>query len=856
LGHNPIISDMKKIVTAVFTLASCFVSIQSLTNNNGPGGAYTNAPNESNCTSCHSGSLNSGGSLSNLKLADNFTGGGYIPDSTYVLKVQMSHSSISKWGFNITALVASDDSPAGDFTITSNRTQRRTKSVSGKTRKYVEHTSSGTSSTSTNATEWEFKWTAPSSNVGDIKFYVALNAANGNGGNSGDKIYATDFTAGPSSLLPDAEIVSNDTLICSGAVAQFKNKTSGVTAYDWIFPNGSPSVSSDSAPKANYNFPGNQIATLRVKNSKGWSQRDTFSIKVLQSPTAFIPGNSTQKMCKGGSLDLTASFRAGYTYLWSTGVKGNVLTVTDTGSYYVFVTSGSCEKVSNAISVEFYDDVIEDLSSDFTRDSICKGEFVNLSTGAGYDSFFWYSNDVLIAKTDTNIFQTRIDSSTRLTVRVMPSTGCLGSPSDTISYLAVEKDSAPRVTCKNKEPFSVEFDWTGLQSHGGAQVSLNKGTTWLTPSSGASGNSHTLTGLTPDQDYELWVRGKMSAPCFYTEVAKQVCRTGKCSPLEAKIKADSMVCDGQQLRVELNGLSNERFSLSFEGGQPFTDTIFSFTPLVDKTYTIEVLDSSFLGCPAQKLSFPVHIDKIELLQFYTQKPNNSFCQGDTVQFTASSGNDDYRFYVNDVLKTTTQDSFYYESQFADGDSAYVEVSKGACVETSETIFLNLVPTPTATFSYSNVGSQYSFKPDNGNYQTYFWDFGDGFTSVLEEPKHSYLNSSGKKVTVSLNVKDNSDCVSASSDEIQLGDFSSIERIADDQLSIYPSPTRDFLHIDWLNGESPNMAVTITNLNGSRLVSHQFRASHAVIDVSTLPSGVYLLEIKSEKGFLVRRLFKQ
>jgi hypothetical protein len=76
---------------------------------------------------------------------------------------------------------------------------------------------------------------------------VALNAANGNNASSGDQIYDKAFTVGLSSALKTT-IVTSDTFICAGSLARFACATTGVKTYDWRFPNGSPSISSDSTP--------------------------------------------------------------------------------------------------------------------------------------------------------------------------------------------------------------------------------------------------------------------------------------------------------------------------------------------------------------------------------------------------------------------------------------------------------------------------------------------------------------------------------------------------------------------------------------------------------------------------------
>lgn len=849
---------MKKIVTLLFTLALLMVSVKSFTYRSGGVQGYTNAPSEGNCTSCHTGtSLNGGsGSTSDLTLTDVNGGTGYMPDSTYTLKLKFKQNSITRFGFSITALDASNNDPAGDFTITSTRTQKRTKSVSGKTRQYVEHTNAGTATTSTNTAEWEFEWKAPSSNVGTIKFYAVVNAANANGGNSGDQIYAKVFDMKIDGLSV-ATANAKDTVVCAGeTVSLLGSGTNTPTGWSWTFPDGTPSVSTKQNPTTAYSGFGKKLAILRVQNAVGMSDPDTQIINVLQAPTAYIPGASSYTICPGDSVQLIANFNAKYSYNWSTGYTGgNIIYAKDTGDYFVSVKSGDCSRVSNVINVKHYDVPTPTITSSNTADSICQTSAITLTASGNYDSIAWYNNSTMLGITTANTFVVNVDTGSSYKAKGFTKDGCLSDFSNAIEYEVIPKDEAPKVICTNREPFSVTFDWAGISSHKGVQVSSDKGKTWNTPTSGASGNTHKLSGLNPEEDYELWVRALTNSPCFYSEVTKQVCRTGKCSPLEATIQVDTNICKGDEVDIEINGLANEFYSLRFEGGATFTDTSFSFSPQNEGNYTILVTDSNFVGCPPKKLTFPIHIDEISDLRFATNKPSNTFCTGDTIKFTASSGNDTYKFYVNEALRATLTDSFYYEAQFSDGDSAYVEVTKGACRATSEQIFVSVVPTPTATFTYSNVGSDYSFKPDNTNYKSYFWEFGDGFTSVLKEPAHNYKSSENTTVDVQLDVTDNNDCIATSTQKIDIPDFSSVEELAALGLKLYPSPVQNLLNIEWTTPVKSETRVTIYTVDGQNVAMFTNKSDAFSVDLTNIVAGLYVIEIQSDELTVRQRLIK-
>lgn len=153
--------------------------------NNGPAGGKTGAPGEQNCTSCHSGTAQSGTNENLLVINDDLGFGitQYTPGATYTVNLTMA-SNPAKKGFQVTALNAAN-TMAGNFVAGAN-TQLKTATISGGQRKYVTHkSSSNTSATQT----WNWTWEAPATEQGAVTFYVATNKANNNNNDNGDVIY-------------------------------------------------------------------------------------------------------------------------------------------------------------------------------------------------------------------------------------------------------------------------------------------------------------------------------------------------------------------------------------------------------------------------------------------------------------------------------------------------------------------------------------------------------------------------------------------------------------------------------------------------------------------------------------------
>ncbi len=188
-------------VLAIFCFQSFFVNKYEKVSASasGPSASHTNAPGESNCTECHTGTPVNGGSGS-VSIAG--VPANYLPNQQISVTTTVSQSDAVIYGFQLTA-VDSQGKQAGTFTVPTQSPQQLqivNGTVGGNQRKYVEHTIDGIVPTVFGSKTWTFTWKAPAERVGKISFYVAGNAANSDGATSGDFIY----TASKSSLTGTA----------------------------------------------------------------------------------------------------------------------------------------------------------------------------------------------------------------------------------------------------------------------------------------------------------------------------------------------------------------------------------------------------------------------------------------------------------------------------------------------------------------------------------------------------------------------------------------------------------------------------------------------------------------------------
>lgn len=204
---------------------------------------FTGAPGNGNCTACHVGTANTGGGSVQINLIDAVT---YGPGQLIHLTVTDSDPTARRWGFEVTARLASDGTkPAGTLSLAAGETLAQLDGSPGSLQ-YVTHTAAGTRAGTSGGATWDVYWTAPSASVGSVTFYAAGNAANNNGAPTGDHIYTTSLSIAPAPTgggtthnLAMPQLVYGEGWYT--AVYLTNTELSGATAtLDFVDPSGAP----------------------------------------------------------------------------------------------------------------------------------------------------------------------------------------------------------------------------------------------------------------------------------------------------------------------------------------------------------------------------------------------------------------------------------------------------------------------------------------------------------------------------------------------------------------------------------------------------------------------------------------
>jgi uncharacterized protein (TIGR03437 family) len=148
------------------------------------------------CTACHSTFAPAN---SDARGSVTIEAGSYKPGVTQTIKVTLKHPDATRWGFQLTARLRSDQTKqAGTFAVNDvvrvrcDTAPAQDAPCSGAL-EFPEHKDAPFTNAGVGFT-FSVEWTPPATDAGDIVLFAAGNAANGDGTPAGDRIFTTSQT--------------------------------------------------------------------------------------------------------------------------------------------------------------------------------------------------------------------------------------------------------------------------------------------------------------------------------------------------------------------------------------------------------------------------------------------------------------------------------------------------------------------------------------------------------------------------------------------------------------------------------------------------------------------------------------
>ena len=186
-----------------------------------------------------------------------------------------------------------------------------------------------------------------------------------------------------------------------------------------------------------------------------------------------------------------------------------------------------------------------------------------------------------------------------------------------------------------------------------------------------------------------------------------------------------------------------------------------------------------------------------------------------------------------------------------------EIMESNCVSERVVAYADVLDIPIADFSFINDSGFVTFANSSEYSSEYLWDFGDGTTSTLENPGHSYSTVGNYTVTLISTNNCGSDTIDYNI-EITITE---IEDIADiSNLEIYPNPVCETLYISFSNSDEIIKNIELFDILGNiiwveRDIS-KFSDYSGQINMKGFSKGVYYLRINMDNSFISEKVIHQ
>ena len=199
-------------------------------------------------------------------------------------------------------------------------------------------------------------------------------------------------------------------------------------------------------------------------------------------------------------------------------------------------------------------------------------------------------------------------------------------------------------------------------------------------------------------------------------------------------------------------------------------------------------------------------------------------------------NASYTYYVSAVqLKQNASGSFNNESAFLKTDIV---------IQTDNSIVVDFeINMDQQGFTFTNMSL-------SQNPLTYLWDFGNGESSIEDNPTYNYPDAGIYIVTLIASNGCVTDSISYELDYMVSTDDNSDEL----SISLYPNPAVDLLYIDCNIGDS-NKEIEFYNMSSQLVYKTTINQREDMVNISSLVKGFYVMKIKMGHNDFYRGFMK-
>ncbi len=460
----------------------------------------------------------------------------------------------------------------------------------------------------------------------------------------------------------------------------------------------------------------------------GSSAITTVTVNTLPAPT--ITAGGPTSFCQGGSVTLSSNFNNGN--LWSNNLNTSSINVTTSGAYSLTVTDANgCTGSAGPTNVTVNALPAAPTITAGGSTTICSGSSITLSSS--YNSGNQWSNN-------QNTNSITISTAGNYTVTYTDANGCTAvslpttvivNQTPTSNFILPASicivDNAT-VTYQGNAPATATYNW----DFGGGNIVSGAGQGPYSISFPGTGTYSVSLTVTDNN-------------CTSTITSQNI--TVNPTPNALFTASSLSVCEGQSLVFNYTGNAPSTANYAWQAGTGSITTGGGQGPV---TIQFDQPGNTFVGLTVTQGSCISELYEVQIQVNSLPSPTivndfNTACDSLTVSFTTPTDAVTYNWNLGNG---TTANSQSISTTFLSGtyDVSLSLTDANGCFNSFTAVgLINVYPTPVAAFITTpkitdtfdiELGS-ITFNNMSVSATTYNWDFGDGFTSSILSPAHTY-----------------------------------------------------------------------------------------------------------------------
>ncbi|HCS19055.1 MAG TPA: hypothetical protein DIW47_00575 [Bacteroidetes bacterium] len=322
-----------------------------------------------------------------------------------------------------------------------------------------------------------------------------------------------------------------------------------------------------------------------------------------------------------------------------------------------------------------------------------------------------------------------------------------------------------------------------------------------------------------DTSQMRWISGNASLQVYVEDqngcLGSDTVVVGRFSPSLLNLGNDTLLCWTDSVLLDAGTFSSWLWNDGNTSGQRWVDQA--------GTYSVTGTDSN--SCySVDTVVISIHKPQV------TIAGDTLFCTGDSVELSLLQ--------TYPLVVWSTGDTADYTYVDATGMS-YVFITDSLGCSNGAGYYVWEIPLPSASFTYSDLGGRQIRFNAADTLMEFTWIFGDGDSSVMDDPLHTY--PAYQNYQVELFVVDVYGCENSTTQTISFGTgMGSVEGFS---LNVYPNPSNGTFFIDW-QGEAKE--VRVIDQVGKQVAVFHLEEGTKTYSLNLAP-GVYML-MDAQGGF--------